>query len=78
MYHARLRFAVVGPARQWSVFSTLYAMSEPLQTLRYTGPSLQSVLAPQYPDATQHTLAVLEVPGLPEVSLLPSLAKYLL
>ena len=42
-------------------------MGKPLQTMLYTGPALQSILARQYPDADEHKLAVLEVPGLPEV-----------
>ena len=68
MYHTRLQFAVLGPTRQCGIYSTPAATGTPVQTMVYTGPALRGVLAPQYgADEDEHTLVVLEVPGLPEV-----------
>ncbi len=66
MYNIRLQFAVVNK-RQCSIYRGPNATGKPLQTMAYTGPALQSILARQYPDAAEHKLVVLEVPGLPEV-----------
>lgn len=77
MFHTRLQFAVVRPSRQCGIYSTPGATGDPLQTVLYTGPPLRSILARQYPNTDEHLLIVLEVPGLPEVRLLP-LLKHLL
>ncbi len=75
MYHTRLQFAVAKASRQCSVYSSPSASGQPLQSVLYTGPALHSILTPQYQGVDEHTLAVLEVPGLPEVcaeSLMPA------
>ena len=74
MYNIRLQFAVVNK-RLCSIHRGPNAKGKPLQTMAYTGPALQSILARHYPDAAEHKLAVLEVPGLPEV--ISSLASWL-
>ena len=73
MFYVRLHFAVAQPNRQCNIYGSPAASSTTLQTTFYTGPALDSILPlPSSDDkaSREQMLAVLEVPGLPEVTLL--------
>ncbi len=69
MFHVRLQYAMVPANRQCRVYSNPSCSGEPLQTVLYTGPALSVILAASSAaePPEEHTLAALEIPGLPEV-----------
>ena len=69
MFHVRFQYAMVPANRQCQVYSNPSCSGEPLQTVLYTGPALSVILAASSAaePLEEHTLAALEIPGLPEV-----------
>ena len=81
MFNVRLQYALVRKDRLCTIQGTPVAEAatgspQRLSSAFYTGPSLQNILPrlashegerDKQPEALRHTLAVLEVPGLPEV-----------
>lgn len=74
MFNVRLSYATVRPTRRYKLHSSFPGSdTSAIKSGRYLGPSLQLILPRSSLDGGSSTLAVLEVPGLPEVRCLPAM-----